>query len=440
MSWFPQTSLGGHSENPGLLESVPVTPEIVTVLGTVGGVVAVAFAALTIVGFVLLARRTRRTANAPVPERTDAGVALVRADDAVRAAADELAFAQAQFGDERTRDFARALERARADLDQAFALQSRLDDAEPEGENRRRGWAKSIRTLADRAREIVRAEAARFADLRRSEASAPETLRLVRAQLAAVEQRVPAVAKVLAELRKAYVESAVAPVASNLDAAVSAVAEARAAADEADAAIAASRVTAVSDALELAQRRGRDAAALLDAIEHRRDELAAAVAEISELAAMQEQALERARALRDDPPDPDSSAAVNAAIAELEGELAAIGRSGKRDPVAELDRLVDADDALDIAVSAARNQQRRLDGARGALAGALVSARAQIGAVEDYIGSRGGGARSRAKLAEAKRELLLAEHESDPVAALDAARRAQNRARDADDLARYAAG
>jgi hypothetical protein len=33
---------------------------------------------------------------------------------------------------------------------------------------------------------------------------------------------------------------------------------------------------------------------------------------------------------------------------------------------------------------------------------------------------------------------VIAENESDPVAALDAARRAQNRARDADDLARYA--
>jgi hypothetical protein len=66
-----------------------------------------------------------------------------------------------------------------------------------------------------------------------------------------------------------------------------------------------------------------------------------------------------------------------------------------------------------------------------------VSARTQISSVEDYIGSHGGGAGSRTKLAEAKRELVIAENESDPVAALDAARRAQNRARDADDLARY---
>lgn len=424
--------------SPFHLESVPVTPDIVTVLGTAGGTVAVAFAALTVTGVVLLARRARRNAKAPLPGRTDAGVALVRADDAVRAAADDHAFALAQFGEDRTRSFAGALEQARADLEKAFALQQRLDDAEPEGENRRKGWAKSIRALADRARETVQTEAARFADLRRSEASAPETLRLIRTQLSSVEARTPAAKKVLAELRAGYLESAVAPVADNLEAAEKAVAAARAAADEADAAIAASRVTAVTDALTTAQQRGREAAMLLDAIEHRRDELAAAVAEIATLAAEQKQALERARALRDAPPDPDSSAAVNDAIAALEGELAAIGSSGKRDPVTELDRLVDADDALDVAMSAAHNQQRRLDGARGALAGALVSARAQISSVEDFIGSRGGGAGSRTKLAEAKRELVVAENESDPVAALDAARRAQNRARDADDLARYA--
>jgi hypothetical protein len=415
-----------------------VTPDIATVLGTAAGTVVIAFAALTVVGVVLLSRRARRNALAPLPGRTDAGVALVRADDAVRAAADDLAFAAAQFGEERTRDFARALLNARGDLDRAFALQQRLDDAEPEGENRRKGWAKSIRALADRARATVQGEAARFADLRRSEASAPETLKLIRAQLAGVEERTPTAKKILAELRATYVESAVAPVADNVEAAAQAVAAARAAADEADAAIAASRVTAVSDALATAQQRGREAATLLDAIEHRRDELAAAVAEITALAAEQQQALEQARSLRDAPPDADSSAAVNAAIAVLETELAALGDSGRRDPVAELDRLVDADDALDVAVSAARNQQRRLDGARGALAGALVSARAQISSVEDFIASRGGGAGSRTKLAEAKRELVIAENESDPVAALDAARRAQNRARDADDLARYA--
>jgi hypothetical protein len=338
----------------------------------------------------------------------------------------------------RTRDFARALEAARGDLEKAFVLQNRLDDAEPEGERRRRDWAKSIRALADGARDTVEAEARRFTELRRSEAGAPETLKLIRELLTAVEARLEPTRTVLADLSKAYVETAVAPVAGNVEAARTALAEARAAADEADAAIAASRVTAVTESLTTARQRGRDAAALLDAVEHRRDELAAAVDGIRSLAAEQQGALDDARGLRDAPPDPDSSAVVNDAIGELERELVAVEKSGRRDPVAELDRLVDAGDALDVAVATARNQQRRLEGARAALSGALLSARTQISAVEDFIGSHGGGAGSRSKLAEAKRELQFAENEADPVAALDAARRAQNRARDADDLARYA--
>lgn len=417
-----------------------MTPALATILGTAGATVAVAFAALTVVGVVLLARRARRTARAPLPGRTDAGVALVRADEAVRAASDDLAFALAQFGEDRTRGFARAIEAARADLEKAFELQNRLDDAEPEGERRRKDWAKSIRALADRARDSVEAEATRFAALRRSEESAPETLRLIRAQLAAVETRIPDARRSLTALGTDYVASATASVAGNVEAAEKALGEARSAADDADAAIATSRVTAVTDALATAQQRARDAAALLDAIDNRRDELARAVDGIRALATQQQAALEEARALRDAPPDPDSSALVNARVGELEAQLAAVKASGRRDPVAELDRLVDAGDALDVAVAAARNQQRRFDGARAALDGALLSARTQISAVEDYIGSRGGGAGSRSKLAEAKRELLLAENESDPVAALDAARRAQNRARDADDLARYTNG
>lgn len=415
-----------------------MAPDFAAVVGLVVGTVVAAFVALMVVGVVLLRRRARQAAHDPVPGRTDAGVALVRADDALHAATDDLAFAVAQFGQDRTRDFAAALDQARKDLDRAFALQQKIDDVEPDGDRQRADWAKDIRALADGARIAVEAQAATFTRLRQDEASAPETLRLLRRQIAATEARRPAVAAILSDLTSSYVDSAVAPVAGNLEAADTAIAEARTAADEADAAIAATRVTAVTDALQTAQSKSGAASALLDAVEHRRDELAASVAGLASLATEQQAALEAARSLRDAPPDPDSSSRVNEAIARLEPLLAAVGKKGRRDPVGELDQLVDAGDALDVAVSAARNQQRRLDGARGALSGAVTSAKAQISSVEDYIGSHGGGAGSRTKLAEAKRELLTAENESDPVAALDAARRAQNRARDADDLARYA--
>lgn len=412
-------------------------PDLATAVGLVVGVVLVAFAGLTVLGIVLIARRARREALAPAPGRTDAGVALVQADTALRDGVDELGYALAQFGEDRTREFREALDAARADLDRAFRLQQRLDDAEPDSDRQRREWTREIATLARRVSSTVGAETRRFEQLRRSEADAPATIALLRRNLNAARDRRAGSAATFAELTKAYPADTISVVSGNLDAADAALAAAEKAVDDAEAGVSTQAVTSVTDRLAAAEEGIREAAQLLDAIDRRRDELAKALAGIQAIEEEEKHSLEAARALRDAPPDPDSGAAVNTAIAELEAELVAVTAKGKRDPVADLDRLVDATDRLDIAVAAARNQQRRLDGARSALAGALVSARTQLAAVSDYIGAHGGGADARTRLAEGQRELLLAENEADPVAALDAARRAQTHARDADALARY---
>jgi hypothetical protein len=414
-----------------------MVPDPVTSIVLVVGVVLVAFAGLTVLGVVLISRRARREASAPAPGRTDAGVALVRADTALRDGLDELGYAVAQFGEDRTRDFKAALDAARADLDKAFRYQQRLDDVEPDSDRQRREWTLEIKALATRVSTTVSTETARFEALRRSEADAPETIRQLRRNLAAARDRRSTSATTFAELKKAYTDETIAVVAGNLDAADAALARSEEALDAAEKGLAANSVNAVTEQLGASEAGMREAAQLLDAIDRRRDELAKAVDGIRDIDEEEKASLAEARALRDAPPDPDSGAAVNTAIAELESELVLVAKKGKRDPVADLDRLVDASDKLDIAVAAARNQQRRLEGARSALAGALVSARTQLAAVSDYIGSHGGGADARTRLAEGQRELLLAENEADPVAALDAARRAQTHARDADALARY---
>ncbi|MEO5922097.1 MAG: hypothetical protein ABIQ01_13235 [Pseudolysinimonas sp.] len=412
-------------------------PDPVTSIALVVGVVLVAFAGLTVLGVVLISRRARRDATAPAPGRTDAGVALVQADTALREGLDELGYAVAQFGEDRTRDFKTALDAARTDLDKAFRYQQRLDDVEADSDRQRREWTLEIKALATRVSKTVAAESARFESLRRSEADAPETIKLLRRNLAAAADRRAASATTFAELKKAYTDEIIAVVAGNLEAADAALAKAGDAVDAAEKGLTANSVNAVTEQLAAGEAGIREAAQLLDAIDRRRDELAKAVDGIRDIDKEEKESLASARALRDAPPDPDSGAAVNTAIAELESELVLVAKKGKRDPVADLDRLVDASDRLDIAVAAAQNQQRRLEGARSALAGALVSARTQLAAVSDYIGSHGGGAGARTRLAEGQRELLLAENEADPVAALDAARRAQTHARDADALARY---
>jgi hypothetical protein len=108
-------------------------------------------------------------------------------------------------------------------------------------------------------------------------------------------------------------------------------------------------------------------------------------------------------------------------------------------PAADLVRLRMAMDGLDMTRSAARNRQLRLENARDALAGALLAARSQIAVTRDYITARADrvGAPARTRLAEAERQLTLAEAEADPVTALDTARRSMTLATDADALARY---
>ncbi|CAN5365303.1 hypothetical protein BH09ACT4_BH09ACT4_09300 [soil metagenome] len=416
-------------------------PDLATSIGLVVGVVVVAFAGLIVLGMVLISRRARRDSLAPPPGRTDAGVALVRADTALRDGVDELGYAVAQFGEDRTRDFKTALDAARADLDRAFRYQQQLDDAMPDSDRQRREWTRDIQTLAARVLTTVQAESAAFQKLRRSEADAPATIAMLRRNLKAAHDRRVGSTATFAELTKAYPDETIAVVAGNLAGADAALAKAEKAIDDAEAGVApsaaAAKVSNVTEQLSAAEAGIRESAQLLDAIDRRRDELANALAGIQAIESEEKESLVAARSLRDAPPDPDSGAAVNTAIASLEAELVTVTAKGKRDPVADLDSLVDASDKLDIAVAAARNQQRRLDGARSALAGALVSARTQLAAVSDYIGSHGGGADARTRLAEGQRNLLLAENEADPVEALDAARRAQTNARDADALARY---
>jgi multidrug resistance efflux pump len=110
---------------------------------------------------------------------------------------------------------------------------------------------------------------------------------------------------------------------------------------------------------------------------------------------------------------------------------------GALDPVHQLDTIGAAVARLDLALASARNQAQRLEHASAAYEGTLVSAKSQIGVVRAFIGANGAGVEARTRLAEAERQLMLAEAASDPVEALDTVRRAVTHARDADALARY---
>ncbi|MGK2936435.1 MAG: hypothetical protein ACSLFR_01320 [Solirubrobacteraceae bacterium] len=403
---------------------------VVTLVVLVSGLVIGGFA-------VLFRRRGDRGIRALGPAglktlTTRAGVLLVRLDDALRDADEELGFAIAQFGPERARTYGETLSKARADVAEAFRLKQGLDDAYPDSERERREWTNQIIALCERAEVGLRSQDAAFSALRREEVNAAGTLTDVRARIAATTTRLEIARATLTALTKDFETATLAAVAGNPDAAATALAEASSAADAAEPGITASGVSQVADELQHAAQAVHRADQLLDALERVARDLAAATETLDARRTATRADLVEARAQLDAAPDADTGAAIIAAIAGVDAVLA---RKDARDPIAALDQLNSAVEQLDLALASARNQQQRLTHARAAYESTLVLAHSQIAAARAVIGRAGVSARTR--LAEAERQLALAQVATDPVEALDTVRRAVTHARDAEDLARY---
>ena len=472
-----------------------------TAVGTVGVVFAVAVA----VGFGILARRGRRGRRSPVtggaaddlPQR--ANIALVRLDDDVAEMEDELGFAVAQFGEEKSARIASVLGHARRSLAASFALKQQLDDSVPDTAVQVREWNGRILMMCQVARESLSAERDAFDSLRDLERSAPADLLRVRAEAGAVRARLPESSELLERMAARHAPVAVASIAGNASAAARRVDVAEAAVTRAEKALGllgggadgagppasaeaagsasggpvtggpvtggpttgapATGVSAsggpasagsmsggaggpggsgvpVSALVQEAERAVRQAARMLDDIEAHQVAFEASASRLTGLVDRAKVALDDARPVRDSPPDPDTGTAVLESMAAIERTLAGLDA---RDPDAGISAIDAKLDALDTALAGARNQTQRLAHARDALAGALFTARNQIETTGSYIaGSRGqAGPQARTRLAEAERLRRLAEAEADPIAALDLARSSATYSRDADALARY---
>lgn len=402
---------------------------IITLVVVIGGAL--------VAGFWLLSRRKLRFGPAARIDQTqqEANILLVRADDVVTKAVDEVSFAVAQFGEKKAAPFAAALATAQRQLREAFELQQKLDDAYPDSLTQRRDWSNRIALLCRTAQDALAAQAAEFRGLRRDETNAPETLAALSARHSALAKARDAASDTLDRLAEHYTPRALSSVSDNVRRIDAALALAQEGLDEAKSALAA-QATAGDYLLHVAEHLAT-AEHFIDAIETLKSELAKAEKAAITLRAATGANLEDARGLRDAPPDAASSAQVATAMRAVDEVLAQ--KIELADPLVELEQLRQVNAALDASMAGARNQQRRLDGARTALTGALVQARSQLAATGDYIaGRRGGvGAAARTRIAEAQRLLILAESESDPVAALDLARSSATHSRDADALARY---
>jgi hypothetical protein len=405
--------------------------------------VVVVVAVVLAVGLALLFRRrsgaSPSSASGLPALRTRANVLLVRADEAVTAGEDELGFATAQFGDARTAAFAATMAEARAKLVEAFRLQQALDDAVPESAQRRREWTLQIVALCEAAIAAVRDQDRDFTSLRSAEADSPARIAALEARVLAAQSRLEPAAQTMERLRTDFAPALVTPVEGRVEAAAAALDEAHASLADASTRLSPSGVNTVAGLLEDVDAFLGRATVALDAIDRTSARLDAAASALDDLVASSLVDLEEARRQRDSAPDPETGAGIIRAMADVESARSAVTGAARRDPVAGLDTLAAAVASLDTALAVARNQAQRLDHARAALVGTLVSARSQIASLRELVSARGRsvGAEARTRLSEAERQLSLAEAEADPVEALDAARRAVTLARDGDALAHY---
>jgi hypothetical protein len=423
-------------DSPDVLRFAVVA--IVTAVVVLGG--------LTAVGLVTLFRRGSRpdggraigrgTAGRDIPSiDTRAGSLLLQLDEQLRDSDDELGFAIAQFGIERSRRFAEAVRSARAEVTEAFRIKQQLDDAFPESDQQHREWTLQVIALCERAQKTLTDETAAFREFRRQEVDAAASLDDLRTAIDATRARLEPTRATLAQLAKMYDPARSASVVTNVDAAATLLDDATRTADAVAPRVSATGVSNVAEELQEARQQVHRAQQQLDAIDRTAADLAGASQALERLLRDTARDLADAKVQRDTAPDADTGEAIIRAIASVEAAIAAGERT--KDPIAELDRVGNAVAELDLALASARNQQQRLEHARAALVGTLVSAKSQIAEVRGYIGGRGVGVEARTRLAEAERQLMLAQAEADPVEALDTARRAVTHARDADALARF---
>lgn len=381
-------------------------------------------------------RRERRDLEQGRAAEVQAKTRIVQADDAVREAEREVAFVEAQFGAASARELRATLDSARGWLREAFLLQQRLDDAESDSAAERRTWTARIDDLCRSALAAIAEADAALTARRRAERDAGAELPALRDEAARLDRRRIEASRTLDRLATRFDASALTAVRSAARRAEAALTAATEALDDAERRVEGRQP--VEDRLGVAGDRVAEAARDLGELEGFELELAAAQAAAAQEREAIEGELAAARQERDDADDADAGARLGALVGEVSAVVAARGELAG-DPFADRDRLRAARDRLEVARAAARTAQNRLDGARRALGGAIAIAESQLRVARAAIdrGRGGVGADARTRLAEAERQLVIARQEPDPVAALDAARRATSRASDAEALAMF---
>lgn len=376
-------------------------------------------------------RRSPRARQLAEAERTAAGVALVRLDDAVAELDVEVELSGALYDGTAPGALRRARLSAQHARDEAFELYRALDDDTHPDEVRR--VSGRIRARTDAASAVIARARTEHDEWMRANVSAAQQVDSARRRATALRAELGDPAALIAQLEQRFdrgewaeAESAARDALSELDEIDRLLGGAAAHVDDPTR----SALPAVAEA-ERRLRRAREAARafedghrlVTDAARTAPDELEAARAALRQAAALREGL------------EPGDAERLGDRLRDIEAALSALHAGARSRPSATVEAVARLRDRLDLAVGDARTAQQRLRGARSALPGTLTTAAAAVSRAETSASHAGADARVR--LSSAQQELARARNETDPVAALDAARRAMRHAEDAIALADY---
>lgn len=131
-------------------------------------------------------------AQVPTQElQRQAAAGLVDLDNALRGAQDELAFAEAQFGQQRTEAFRTVLAQAKERSQEAFRIRQQLDDSNKEAEPVERSMLAQIVSLCTSAINTLSEHTEEFAKMRSLQDTVPQFLEELSGRAQEVRDRLP---------------------------------------------------------------------------------------------------------------------------------------------------------------------------------------------------------------------------------------------------------
>ncbi len=359
--------------------------------------------------------------------RRKGGSLLIEADDAIKSSEQELGFAQAQYGDAAVGNFTKALQEAKGHMTESFKLQQQLDDHIPDTEEQQRSWLGEIIRRSEAALASLREQKEDFDSLRELEKKAPQALATVGTGVSEAEAKIASAEQSLNGLRAKYADSALTPVADNITQAKERLAFVHNAEKTAGEKLSSGENSLAAVAVRAAEEGLHQTNVLLDAISKVAGSLDEARTALESAVVDTSQDLAQAKAMIQSGEHPELAgpvAGVESALAQVKAEI----QAGKIDPIATLDKVEKAHQALDQSLGGIRDQQEQARRAQASLQQTIMAAQAQISATSDYITARRGGVgtEARTRLAEAQRNLdyALSISRNDPVTALAYAQQA----------------